>query len=316
MIRLHHDILKAVLLDGKEIFLTLPTATRRHFDDFFKEVSRCDYLDLYPLWKQINSDLVRGTLVRVPFTNLYASTPSQVRWIRQVFGIFSRLEGQCNPEVAIESWARRCSSIRSAIPWDDAMIVRLARGYAARWLGVCPSIWDLKPKHGPGSVATGEKGANKRHFSATYQSIHHHLLRENPSSVVADQMLYHLNFQHMVHEPQEISLHKHAITKVVAVPKDITKPRIISCEPLSMQYLQQGLLRHMVRHIELVTPCIRFSTQQPNRDAARSLDNATLDMSDASDMISRRLVRQVMPDVGCLCSSLYGRPSRVSPLVV
>lgn len=294
--KLHHDLLMAVLLDGKDIFLSLPGTSRAKYDSFVKTVMRLSYEELYLDWKALNKALVTGPYVVLPHTEHVLFDASSIRWARQVFGIFTRLEGMCNSEESLLAWSKRCSTVRTNVPWSDAIILRLARRYIKRWLGSAPSLWDLQPKHGPGSVATGERETAKAHFSATYLQLDQQCARECRTSVLLSSSLLHLNLRHHSVEPHCLETQRHPITRVLAVPKDIMKPRIISCEPLTLQFLQQGLLRVMVKRLERATPCIRFSTQQPNRDAARNLACATLDMSDASDMISRTLVRQMFPD--------------------
>jgi hypothetical protein len=88
--------------------------------------------------------------------------------------------------------------------------------------------------------------------------------------------------------------------RVVFVPKTLKAPRVIAIEPSHMQFLQQGVLRYMVPRIEehrLTRRSIRFRDQQPNRDAAMaasvSRDYSTLDMKDASDLVSLALVQRI-----------------------
>jgi hypothetical protein len=75
------------------------------------------------------------------------------------------------------------------------------------------------------------------------------------------------------------------------------KPRIISAEPQTMQFLQQGVARYMMATVEHLCPYIRFRDQTVNAMLAKRGDEvATLDMSDASDRVSRRIVRQLFPN--------------------
>lgn len=81
------------------------------------------------------------------------------------------------------------------------------------------------------------------------------------------------------------------------VPKTFGKPRGICIEQLETQYLQQAIKNKLYDVIEtnpLTRGKVNFINQNVNRDLALrgSLDGslATLDMSEASDRISRRLV--------------------------
>ncbi len=94
--------------------------------------------------------------------------------------------------------------------------------------------------------------------------------------------------------------------KVVAVPKTAKTPRIIAIEPTCMQYVQQGILElindglrapkepQSSRRINLLRHFICSDSQVPNQDLAYegSLKGnlATLDLSEASDSVSARLV--------------------------
>jgi len=81
---------------------------------------------------------------------------------------------------------------------------------------------------------------------------------------------------------------------VVAVPKDFRRVRIISCEPLAMQFMQQGAWR------AILTRCRRFGPEFRDQSRNGNLSNhfekvATIDLSDASDSVSQRIVEQLFP---------------------
>jgi hypothetical protein len=96
---------------------------------------------------------------------------------------------------------------------------------------------------------------------------------------------------------------KESDAQVVLVPKDSRGPRVISCEPLENQWLQQGIMRKLVSWIErhpLTRNDIRFTDQEPNRMAAIAGSYhgqlATLDLKEASDRVSVWLVEQLFPE--------------------
>jgi len=91
--------------------------------------------------------------------------------------------------------------------------------------------------------------------------------------------------------------------RVLLVPKDSRGPRLISCEPVDYQWIQQGLGRALVAHVEKHpdTMCqINFTHQYPNRCAAlwgsRNGRYSTLDLAEASDRVSTALVRLLWPE--------------------
>jgi len=90
--------------------------------------------------------------------------------------------------------------------------------------------------------------------------------------------------------------------RVVLVPKDSRGPRLISMEPLSIQWIQQGQMRLLVEELEshyLTRGQVNFSNQEVNRslalEASRHGNLVTLDMKDASDRVSQHLVWTLFP---------------------
>jgi hypothetical protein len=180
-------------------------------------------------------------------------------------------------------------------------ILREARGLVTRCLtGIDPL--DIVPRHGPGAVATGEKPDQKMHLKRIYDSVEECY----PASEY-----YFLNAKHLfdewdsqywsldhVDEPQ---------AKVMLVPKDSRGPRLISAEPLEVQFLQQGLGRKLVQRIErhpLTKGHVNFTDQTVNRKLALrgSVDGkwSTLDLKEASDRVSLALVKELFGGTGLL----------------
>jgi hypothetical protein len=105
----------------------------------------------------------------------------------------------------------------------------------------------FNPKHGPGAVATGEKGCQKWVFKRVYPLF---------GSVFDFREVYHLSpfspicpddarlmYQGLVIDPFPTS-------KLVAVPKDSRGPRLICEEPLELQFVQQWLFKVLDQMIE------------------------------------------------------------------
>lgn len=164
---------------------------------------------------------------------------------------------------------------------------------------------DIKPKHGPGAVATGERPDQKMHFKRIY---------DDAEGLYPATENYYLSPKHLfdkwddywsldhVSEPQ---------AKVMLVPKDSRGPRLISAEPLEIQFLQQGLGRKLVQRIEshpLTKGHVNFSDQTVNRELALRGSVAgkwsTLDLTDASDRVSLALVKELFGGTGLLPSLL------------
>ena len=152
----------------------------------------------------------------------------------------------------------------------------------------------IVPRHGPGAVATGEKEESKWEFSRLYNQIHqvypyYDYYVVGGCNELSDRRDWYFSLQRL----------ESGTAKVVLVPKDSRGPRLISCEPLEYQWIQQGLGRKLARHLEFDSSITRFrinfTNQEINRQLAQtssaSSQFATLDLRDASDRVSLELVR-------------------------
>lgn len=104
-------------------------------------------------------------------------------------------------------------------------------------------------------------------------------------------------------QAEEVDIPETELTvKVTLVPKTLKGPRIIAIEPVAMQYAQQGIMRYITRVIEnkpsLFKGRVNFSDQSINGRLAlqSSADKrlATLDLSDASDLVLNSLVDDIL----------------------
>lgn len=92
------------------------------------------------------------------------------------------------------------------------------------------------------------------------------------------------------------------VARGVFVQKDYRGPRLISCEPGTSMYFQQGLMSLLVSHLETKNPTrkfVNFTDQRINQVLARegsiTRKLATLDLKDASDLLSWDLVILLWP---------------------
>jgi hypothetical protein len=156
---------------------------------------------------------------------------------------------------------------------------------------------DVKPRHGPGAVATGERGNEKWTFKRLYSSIHSYYPYYEYFMVGGVRSLLD-----GVRQYRALERCTEGTAKVVLVPKDSRGPRLISCEPLEFQFIQQGLGRAVMNHLErhpITRGHVNFADQSINADLALTSsitrEFATLDMKDASDLVSLDLVRALFP---------------------
>lgn len=153
------------------------------------------------------------------------------------------------------------------------------------------------PKHGPGAVSTGEKSPEKHTFKRYYAAL---------AAVYPYDEWFYYNASHIAEDLQglqSLQTLEAGTAKVVLVPKDSRGPRLISCEPLEYQWIQQALLDVLVRTIEkksrLTRGFVNFTDQGVNQRLALQASvtgiDCTLDMKDASDRVSLALVKHLFP---------------------
>lgn len=150
---------------------------------------------------------------------------------------------------------------------------------------------DILPRHGPGATADRIKGNRK--YDQTLWT--HRLDQIFPAGEYLfpswSHFCDHEAALNIVDPGSEIPV------RVITVPKTLKTPRIIAVEPLCMQYAQQGVLRELVSRIsgcDTLGNLVGFLDQSPNRKLAQEGSQygrlATLDLSEASDRVSNRLV--------------------------
>jgi len=105
------------------------------------------------------------------------------------------------------------------------------------------------------------------------------------------------------------------------VPKTFGKPRGICIEELETQYLQQAVKRAMYYRLQtdpLTKGLINFDDQSVNGamavEASLTRQFATIDMSEASDRVSRTLVRYLFHDCPDMCDALMALSTRTIEL--
>jgi len=215
-------------------------------------------------------------------------------------------------------------------PPESEPLLQEAEHFMLNCLYGVPLSTDSIPRHGPGAVATGERGGEKSNFSRTYKA-------NDFEWIFPKRRFFGLNADHLKQQLAQMDVLTGGTAKVVLVPKDSRGPRLISCEPLEFQWLQQGLATQIVEHVEhhpLTRGHVNFTCQDINRELAmlgsslykqfrptvikyrevrtneqggtvsRAVkrdvvtdDWVTLDMKDASDRVSLKLVVRLMREL-------------------
>lgn len=151
--------------------------------------------------------------------------------------------------------------------------------------------WDYDgymPSHGPGSVADAKCNKLDKYYNLSLDDRTRYLYGEDHPSV--------LPFWHKQTFER--------VSKLVFVPKNITKLRSISMEPATLQYLQQGCMKSLYSYFKvqpLLRNILKLQDQHQNKSFAYTgsitNDYATIDLSHASDSVNWKMTKQVFKRV-------------------
>jgi len=222
--------------------------------------------------------------------------------VRQLAYVFYKLEvdyGEEKREQFLANFRKIDGDLLSVFNgvdnYRDAVISQMGR-IIGRVLSDSDPL-DIVPSHGGGATACRTPNWKKHHRGLIFYE------KLDDAYPYSDYFFY--NPTHLVDElerlensiPQSVPR-----ARVCLVPKDSRGPRVISCEPAEMMFIQQGIMRKLYKTIEthpLTSGQINFSDQTVNRKLAcagsKGLNVATLDLADASDRVSLELVRRVFP---------------------
>nr|UJQ84877.1 MAG: hypothetical protein 3 [Leviviridae sp.] len=160
-------------------------------------------------------------------------------------------------------------------------------------------------RHGPGAVSDVKTGEDKY----TFPSWPLKLGRTFPFELYAQTNESTAHF-----DGQDYTLNE-PMAKLLAVPKSMKGPRLITSEPTAHQFLQQGLLKWLRLHMpSYLGVSIDFKSQTPSRDkaleASRTGDLMTVDLSSASDRLSLWTVERAFQGNLSILSALHAVRSR------
>jgi hypothetical protein len=160
----------------------------------------------------------------------------------------------------------------------------------------------ILPRHGPG--ATADKAwANEKYRSRGF------LRRWD--DLFSWEHLYSFSTIHQSNREATLPRDEQPV-KVVSVPKTMKTSRIICVEPVAMQFAQQLTAARLVKSLRRVGLYrhLNFNDQTPNQRAAYqgSVDGsvATIDLSEASDRVSVKLVTTVFRHSPLILRHLLG----------
>lgn len=153
---------------------------------------------------------------------------------------------------------------------------------------------DLRGRYSNGATACGYNGFDRRSLVRYIPSLMRVFGADYFFNTSKDLASYTSSHRITLCEPE---------SKVAFVPKDSRGPRTICMEPHERMFIQQGLMHKMYEHIEkysLHRGYVNFTDQTVNQRMAQkaSLDGswATLDLKDASDLVSNDLIMRLVSD--------------------
>jgi len=220
--------------------------------------------------------------------------------VRQLTLLFSKMVLPCTPEREHEAMKQYVSCDKE-VEYAESMLAdsdvsefarmgRLLFGNALTKVDRDIFNGDVIPKHGPGAVADRLTSNGKylsRYWTRRLEEVFHVGDFLSPSPPLDEK--WYDEFDHL--EPgAELP------SRVISVPKTQKTPRIIAIEPSSVQYVQQGILESLTAGIAstIASDFISSESQEPNQLLAQEGSKgplATLDLSEASDRVSLRLVK-------------------------
>jgi len=221
------------------------------------------------------------------------NSPIHMRWLRQLLLFSYKAKVTPTNNQLMEAYEKyisvllQCDSNASRMDSVHPIVLDRARAHCQSVLFKC-QFDDILPAHGPGAVTT-----SKDKWLAWYPSI-------ESIYPYSDFMCVQDRAHH--EEMSEAEWLNEINCRITAVPKDSRGPRLIAVHPAEAIWIQQGLRCELERAISLTRSAqgpwprgrVRFNDQTVNGSIAltssASRRYATIDLKDASDRLSKRLV--------------------------
>jgi len=225
------------------------------------------------------------------------ASPAVLGYLRQLLFVFYKLELQYTDETVSKAISQfvevddGCSLEIGELDPTSLRILQTTRSLIRKVTHDLDLV-NIKPKHGPGVVATGQSGGDKALFTRFVEKL---------EAVYPLVDYFHYNYSHVTDRLdylQELPSVLTGTAKLVSVPKDSRGPRLISAEPLENQWIQQGQMANIVSHLQshpITKGFVNFTNQEVNGrlalEGSETQKWCTLDMKEASDRVSVDLVK-------------------------
>lgn len=108
-----------------------------------------------------------------------------------------------------------------------------------------------------------------------------------------------------------LRFHDSSCTKIAEVPKSLKSTRVVSSEPAWNMFHQLAVGRHLAKQLcESFPDNVFLHDQSKHNEALQRTDIATIDLSDASDHVSKQLVSILLPEWWNLLSTVRSKRAR------
>lgn len=210
-----------------------------------------------------------------------------IRLIRQVARTYKKVFEVCSEDkvdAAVRQFVQTDQELALVSDRTAGVLREIAHIAWGRHIGkVVENLHQLPFRHGPGAVAEKLDSVARWEFNIISPSAYNYFGIDP----------FRLVWSASLEAPPTI---QEVRSRLIAVPKTASKPRLISIEPSCHQYLQQGVMSILgdeMSHIRMVS----YRYQELNQELARrgSLDGsyATIDLSEASDRVSLSLLTEM-----------------------
>lgn len=244
-----------------------------------------------------------------------------IRMIYQIGSSFKKLKGTYPDDVLEQQLADFIAVDESLVlefKEPDEMIISHARAFIEKlFKGVSEEdfLSSLHPRPGPGATNAPTHYSERFRPKKIYRQI---------EEVFPPYDWFYSNYHEFVWDIpnyKKLLRDDEPTSRFEFVPKTYGKARGICIEENEMQFMQQGVKQFLYDHIEnhpLTKGKINFTDQSVNAHLAlassASRQLATLDMKEASDRISRRLVELLFQDIPFLQEALLALSTRTITL--
>ncbi|DAD50663.1 TPA_asm: RNA-directed RNA polymerase [ssRNA phage SRR6960799_5] len=221
------------------------------------------YLKRLPPLKEclVHCDSIKACMLSAPFVSLWGERIDDPLILNVYRSFLSRISMPVDDKGSIGAFFERAAA---ALDEKEDTLIRAILPY-------CPSLlppardWSNYCEFGPGAIAQ-----------------------------IPGQLSLYRKIQLLADQESDSNDMQDSTSRIILVPKNWKKKRLIAAEPIRLGYLQHGLATMLMRSIEACSP-IRFSDQGQNRQRC-DISHATLDLSDASDSVLLRHVELIMPE--------------------